>query len=136
MKRFTTAFLMAAILALVSATAAFAQTRNCDSNGRGNRNNSERSYNDAYYQEQQQSRDNQMGYYDQSGYYDNSNYDTRSVYQRHRKVINYAISTGAGAIIGALIGGKRGALIGAAAGVAGGAIVSRKQRPTTYYRRY
>ena len=49
-------------------------------------------------------------------------YKKPSVYQKHRNLINIAIGTGAGAIIGALIGGKKGALIGTAAGAGGSAL--------------
>lgn len=41
-----------------------------------------------------------------------SGYKKPSVYRRHRNLINIAIGTGAGAIVGGLIGGKRGAGIG------------------------
>ena len=113
---------------LLSATATFAQRQNCDSNGRRDRSNNERSYNDAYYQERDSS--NQSGYYDNNTNY---NYDNRTTYQKHRKKINYGVSVAAGTIIGALIGGKKGALIGAGAGVAAGAIITKKQKPRTYY---
>lgn len=113
---------------LLSATATFAQRQSCDSSGRRDRSNNERSYSDAYYQEQDG--------YNQSGYYDNNtnySYDNRSAYQKHRKKINYGASIGIGAVIGALIGGKKGALIGAGAGVAAGAIITKKQKRRTYY---
>lgn len=115
---------MAALLAISLPAAATAQRSNCNDNGRRDRRNNERNYNNAYYQERDR--------YDQTGYYDD-----RSAYQKHRKIYNYAITTGAGAIIGALIGGKKGALIGAGAGALGGFILTKKQKPkTTYYRRY
>jgi hypothetical protein len=152
MKKFTMTLLMGGMLTvLLSATATFAQRQNCDSNGRRDRsynergynnasyqnqardgrrgrNNDNRSYSDAYYQEQ-----NQSGYYDNGSYY---GYDNRSTYQKHRKKINYGVSIGAGAIIGALIGGKKGALIGAGAGVAAGAIITKKTKPKTIYYGY
>ena len=76
------------------------------------------------------------GYYDQNydNGYDNNNYRQPKVYDRHRKAINIGVATGAGALIGAIFGGKKGALIGAAAGVAGGAIITAKQRPRNYDR--
>ncbi len=59
-------------------------------------------------------------------------------YKRHRNLINIAIGTGAGALLGGLIGGKKGALIGTAAGAGGSALYTYKLRPkrTTYFRRY
>lgn len=57
-----------------------------------------------------------------------------NIYDRHRKAINIAVGTGAGAVLGAVIGGKKGALIGAAAGVAGGAIFTAKQAPRNHPR--
>lgn len=108
---------MAAVFAVaipVTATTASAQTRNRNSYSRPYQDSNRRYSNDSY------------------GY----NNGRPNVYDRHRKALNIAIGTGAGAILGALFGGKKGALIGAAAGAAGGAIVTAKQRPRNYYRRY
>jgi uncharacterized protein YcfJ len=69
-------------------------------------------------------------------------YRKPSLYRRHRNLFNIAIGTGAGAILGGLIGGKRGAGIGALAGAGGSALYTYKLRPkqrryySTYYRRY
>ena len=52
-----------------------------------------------------------------------------SFYRRHRNRTNMAIGTGAGAIIGGLIGGKKGALIGGATGLGGSALYTYKLRP-------
>ncbi len=52
-----------------------------------------------------------------------------SFYRRHRNRVNVAAGTGAGAILGALIGGKKGALIGGAAGAGGSALYTYKIRP-------
>ncbi len=60
-------------------------------------------------------------------------YQQPGFYTRHRKLINIAGSTGAGAIIGALIGGRKGALIGAGAGAGTGIIITKKQRPRIFY---
>lgn len=49
-----------------------------------------------------------------------------SFYRRHRNRSNVALGTGAGAIIGAIAGGKKGALIGAAAGAGGSALYTYK----------
>lgn len=133
MKRFVTAMIMAAVLGLTVPVLTTAQTRYCDSNGRQTRRSnrddrgSRREYRNAYYEQ------NNSGYYEDE---DNNNYGSNrpNIYDRHRKSMNIAIATGAGAIIGALIGGKKGALIGAAAGVAGGAIITKKQKPRNYIR--
>lgn len=64
-------------------------------------------------------------------------YKRPSFYRRHRNVINMAIGTGAGALLGGLIGGKKGALIGLAAGAGGSALYTYKLKPKrTYYRNY
>lgn len=61
-----------------------------------------------------------------------------SFYRRHRNVMNMAIGTGAGLLLGGLIGGRRGAGIGALAGLGGSALYTYKIRPKTtrYYYRY
>ena len=46
----------------------------------------------------------------------------RSVWDRHRDKITTAAGAGAGALIGAVVGGKKGAIIGAIAGGGGAAI--------------
>ena len=61
-------------------------------------------------------------------------YERPSFYKRHRNLINIAIGTGAGALLGGLIGGKKGALIGTAAGAGGAALYTYKLNPKT--RRY
>ena len=64
-------------------------------------------------------------------------YNRPSYYKRHRNVINMAIGTGAGALLGGLIGGKKGALIGLAAGAGGSALYTYKIKPkNNKYRRY
>lgn len=64
-------------------------------------------------------------------------YKKPSFYRRHRNASNIAIGTGAGALIGALAGGKKGALIGTAAGAGGSALYTYKIKPKKrrYYRR-
>lgn len=61
-----------------------------------------------------------------------------SFYRRHRNLINIGIGTGAGALLGALIGGKKGAAWGALAGGGGSAIYTYKINPKKrrYYRAY
>ena len=63
-------------------------------------------------------------------------YKKPGVYQKHRNLINIGIGTGAGALLGALIGGKRGAGIGALAGAGSSALYTYKLNPKTkrYYR--
>jgi outer membrane lipoprotein SlyB len=52
-----------------------------------------------------------------------------NIYQRDRNVINVAAGTGAGALLGALIGGKKGSGIGALLGAGGSALYSYKTKP-------
>lgn len=52
-----------------------------------------------------------------------------SFYRRHRNASNIAIGTGAGAIIGAIAGGKKGALIGSAVGAGGSSLYTYKIKP-------
>ena len=56
-------------------------------------------------------------------------YKKPSLYRRHRNLFNIAMGTGAGAIIGGLVGGKRGAGIGAIAGAGGSALYTYKIKP-------
>ena len=59
----------------------------------------------------------------------------RSFWERHRDKLTLAIGTGAGAGVGALVGGKRGAGIGALAGLGGSALYTYKLRDR-HHRRY
>lgn len=61
-----------------------------------------------------------------------------SFYRRHRNVINMAIGTGGGALIGGLLGGRRGAGIGALVGLGSSALYTYKLVPKRrrYYRSY
>ncbi|HEV7701332.1 MAG TPA: glycine zipper domain-containing protein [Pyrinomonadaceae bacterium] len=63
-------------------------------------------------------------------------YKRANFYRRHRKAVNIAAGAGAGMLLGGLIGGRRGAGIGALAGAGGGYLVTKKQRPKHYTRRY
>lgn len=65
--------------------------------------------------------------------YDGRRYDRRwdndrSVWDRHRDKITTAGGAGAGALIGAIVGGKKGAIIGAIAGGGGAALYTYKIR--------
>ena len=64
-------------------------------------------------------------------------YKKPSFYRRHRNASNVAIGTGAGALIGAIAGGKKGALIGTAVGAGGSTLYTYKIKPKKrrYYRR-
>ena len=62
-------------------------------------------------------------------YYDYNNAPRgRTFWQKHRDKLTVAMGTGAGAILGGLIGGKRGAGIGALAGAGGSALYTYKLR--------
>ncbi len=63
-------------------------------------------------------------------------YKKPNVYRRHRKAFNIGIGTGVGMLVGGLLGGKKGVVIGGLAGAGGGALVTHKQRPKNYVRRY
>ena len=76
--------------------------------------------------------DNQEIYNDSSRAYYDYSYRNRSFWDRHRDKLTLAISTGSGAVIGALIGGKRGAAIGAASGLGASALYAYKIRNRTY----
>jgi len=52
----------------------------------------------------------------------------RSFWQKHRDKLTVAMGTGAGAILGGVIGGKKGAGIGALAGAGGSALYTYKLR--------
>jgi outer membrane lipoprotein SlyB len=77
----------------------------------------------------------------QSRYYRQSNvqsvqYRRPSFYRRHRHLSNILIGTGAGALVGGLIGGRRGVGIGMLAGGGAGALYTYKLNPkkNRYYR--
>lgn len=63
-------------------------------------------------------------------------YKRPNIYKRHRNIFNMAIGTGAGAILGALIGGKRGAGYGALAGAGSSALYTYKINPKRNSYRY
>jgi len=141
MKKFISTIIMSMMLVAVGSVmsvTADAQPRSCETNSRYNGHDNglhkgwykngknragNREYRDANYQER----------YNDDEYY-TYNDGRPNVYQRHRKAINIGAATGAGAIIGALIGGKKGALIGGAAGAGGGYIFTKKQSPKNYPR--
>ena len=61
-------------------------------------------------------------------YYDYGQRNGRSFWQKHRDKLSVAIGTGAGALLGGVIGGKKGAGIGALAGAGGSALYTYKLR--------
>ena len=61
-------------------------------------------------------------------YYDYQQPRKRSFWQKHRDKLTVAMGTGAGAILGGVIGGKKGAGIGALAGAGGSALYTYKLR--------
>jgi hypothetical protein len=67
-------------------------------------------------------------------YYDYNQPRGRSFWQKHRDKLTVAMGTGAGAILGGVIGGKKGAGIGALAGAGGSALYTYKLR--NRHRRY
>jgi hypothetical protein len=128
MKRLVALVISLAILAAASVPV-LAQQRSCR---RDSRTYSSRSY-DSRSARSYDSR----GYYDNSGYYDNRSYydygyDNRSFWQKHRDKLTVAIGAGAGAAIGAMLGGKRAAAIGAAAGAGGSALYTYRIRNRRY----
>jgi hypothetical protein len=52
-----------------------------------------------------------------------------SFYRRHRNLINIGIATGAGALVGGLLGGRRGAGFGLLGGAGAGALYTYKLNP-------
>ena len=52
-----------------------------------------------------------------------------SFYRRHRNLINIGIATGAGALVGGLLGGRRGAGLGLLGGAGAGALYTYKLNP-------
>ena len=52
-----------------------------------------------------------------------------SFYRRHRNLINIGVATGAGALVGGLIGGRRGAGLGLLGGAGAGALYTYKLNP-------
>ena len=65
--------------------------------------------------------------YDSRSYYDYRN-QNRSFWDKHRDKVTVAGGATAGALLGAIIGGKKGAAIGALAGGGGGALYTYKVR--------
>jgi hypothetical protein len=58
-----------------------------------------------------------------------------SFYRRHRNLINIGIATGAGALVGGLIGGRRGVGLGLLGGAGAGALYTYKLNPKRRYYR-
>jgi hypothetical protein len=58
----------------------------------------------------------------------NNSYRRGNFYQRNRNIVNIGLGTGAGAIIGGIVGGKKGAVIGGLVGGGSSAIYTYKIR--------
>jgi hypothetical protein len=58
-----------------------------------------------------------------------------SFYRRHRNLINIGIATGAGALVGGLLGGRRGVGLGLLGGAGAGALYTYKLNPKRRYYR-
>lgn len=148
MKKFLVGTLMLMVFAVVLPLSVSGQSY-CRKNFRG----SSARYNNAYYGgynnrgyrgRSYNRRSSRRGYYRQPVHYSSYrqqpyySYSSRrpSFYRRHRNVINMAIGTGGGAVLGGLLGGRRGAVIGALAGAGGSALYTYKIRPKQrrYYR--
>jgi len=52
-----------------------------------------------------------------------------SFYRRHRNMVNIGVATGAGALMGGLIGGRRGVGLGMLTGLGAGALYTYKLNP-------
>ncbi|MGD9561860.1 MAG: hypothetical protein AB7F88_06540 [Pyrinomonadaceae bacterium] len=130
MKKFLVSAVMLAVFAVVLPFSVSAQD-SCRRNYRSSR------YDNAYYGRNDRSyrRSNKRRNYSRRRAY---SYSRRpSFYRRHRNVINIALGTGGGALIGGMLGGRKGALIGALAGAGGSALYTYKLNPKKrrYYRR-
>ncbi len=131
MKKFLVGVLMIMVFAVVLPISASAQDY-CRRSYRSAR------YSNAYYGYNNGARRYRRSYnrrsYRRPVYY--SSYRRPSFYRRHRNVINMAIGTGGGALLGGLLGGRRGAGIGALLGAGGSALYTYKLNPKKrrYYR--
>ena len=122
MKKYISAFLMAVMLAITIPVLAGSASAQCRYNSRRYRSSYARrpAYNSGYYQP--------------SGYTDRR----PSFYRRHRNLVNIGVATGAGALIGGLLGGRRGVGYGLLGGAGAGALYTYKLNPKKrrYYRNY
>jgi hypothetical protein len=140
MKKFLVGTLMMMVFAVVLPLSVSGQNY-CRKSYRSARySNAYYGYNNARYRNRSYSRRNrrayrQPAYYStyQPAYY---SYSRRpSYYRRHRNVINMAIGTAGGAVLGGLLGGRRGVAAGALLGAGGSALYTYKLRPKRRYYR-
>jgi len=142
MRKFLVGILMLTVLAIVLPLSVSGQSY-CRRNFRG----SSARYSNAYYRNNSARYRNRRSYrrsYRQPAYYSSyqptyyTTYSSNrpSFYRRHRNVINMAIGTGGGLVLGGLLGGRRGAGVGALLGAGGSALYTYKLRPKQrrYYR--
>lgn len=138
MKKFLAVLIVMAVFAIVLPASIPAQGY-CRTNAKSSR------YSNAYgrYNSTRYSRTYDRRTYRRPAYYSPiapgyAAYSSRrpSFYRRHRNVINMALGTGGGTLIGGMLGGRKGALIGALAGAGGSALYTYKLNPKRprYYR--
>lgn len=154
MKKFLVGTLLLFVFAIALPIASYAQScnrrsyRNSSSNSRyayNNGYNERRGYNRRSYNRRRSSDDGYASYpvnnqsYNRD-YYQPNGYPYQqsrpSFYRRHRNLVNIGIGTGAGALLGGLIGGRRGIGWGSLAGAGASALYTYKIRPKQrrYYR--
>lgn len=135
MKKFLVSILVLFVFAVTLPLTGYGQSY-CRKNFRGDRSNyrySNYGYNNRRYNNRRYN--NRRSYrspnYRTAGYYDNGGgyYRRPSFYRRHRNLVNMGIGTGAGALLGGLVGGRRGIGWGALAGAGASALYTYKIRP-------
>ncbi len=137
MKKFLVGTLLLFVFAITLPVLTYAQS--CRSRSYRGRSNNYSYANYGYNQRRNYNRRNyernyNRGYYQPATYY----YGQRrpSFYRRHRNLINIGIGSGAGALIGGLLGGRRGVGYGLLGGAGAGALYTYGIRPKQrrYYR--
>lgn len=132
MKKLIATILSLALLGVMALPAA-AQNRFRDSDDRavsrnardlGDRNREDSIRQQDIYAEQQRALNDRNGYY--------YGYDNRSFWDKHRDKLTTGLGAIGGAILGSAIGGGRGAAVGTIAGAAGAALYSYKIRNRGY----
>lgn len=139
MKKFLAVFIVMAVFAVVLPVVVSAQGY-CRTSGRtASYRNAYSSYNNGRYRRASNPRNYRAPVYYSASQPAYAAYPVRrpGFYRRHRNVINMALGTGGGALIGGMLGGRKGALIGALAGAGGSALYTYKLNPKRpRYNRY